>query len=140
MSAHPRVRSRVPALRVSPCVSGVVIDWGVSRLSLGDLAPEGPSALLTLRYEASSSSPECWALIDPRSKHKSNLTLPIEPASYSQVRCSGGCVHLQSPSMYAFVSIEGDEPELLYARTRIFEMLGIAGGRYQPLGVRVIED
>jgi hypothetical protein len=139
MSAHPSVQSGVLALRVTPGVSGVVIEWGVSRLALGDLAPKGPSALLTLRYEGASNAPECWSLLDPRSQETRALSHPIEPAGYPQVRCSGGCVHVHSPSMYAFVSVEDDEPNLLYARTQIFEALGIAGGRYHPLGVRVIE-
>ena len=108
-------------------------------MALGDRAPKGSSAIITLRYVADPNSNERWTLHDPKSGATNTLDLEQLPTTIASVRTSGGCVHIHSPSMYAFVSIENDEPELLYARTRIFESLRLAGGRYQPQSVTVQE-
>jgi hypothetical protein len=59
-------------------------------------------------------------------------------AGIPEIRISAGYIHIRSVLLYAFVSLEHDKPELLYARTTIFDQLSIGGGRYQPMGV-VIE-
>ncbi len=116
------------------------IDWGVSRRALGVRAPSGSESLITLRFEAQPDGPEQWSLIDPRSQARVTIDPPIDPKhTRTHIRVAGACVHVRGPSLYAFVSIEHpDRPDLLYARTDIFNRLGIAGGRYQPLGVRVL--
>lgn len=139
MSASPTHHRRAPSFRASPIVSGVQIEWGISRLALGDRAPSGSSAIVTLRYVCDSDAKERWSLHDPISGASSTLELGQLLNSIASVQTSGGCVHIHSPSMYAFVSIEHDEPKLLYARTRIFEALKITGGRYQPKSVAVHE-
>ena len=137
MSAHPTTRRAITPVRVSASVRSIIIEWGVSRSSLGSLAPEGSSHLITLRYHTTPDEPERWSLIDPA--RNAERVLDFEHGtSIPEIRVSGGCVLVRSPSVYAFVSIEKKEPALLYARTGIFGSLGIAGGRYQPLGVRVI--
>lgn len=137
MSAHPTTRRAITPVRVSASVRSIVLEWGVSRSSLGSLAPEGSSHLITLRYHANPNAPERWSLIDPARKLERVLDLEHR-TTIPEIRVSGGCVLVRSSSMYAFVSIEKKEPALLYARTGIFGSLGIAGGRYQPAGVRVI--
>ncbi len=139
MSASPTRHRSAPSLRVSPAVSNVQIEWAISRMAMGDRAPKGTSAIITLRYVANPNSNERWTLHDPRSDATTTLDLEQLPRTIANVRTSGGCVHIHSPSMYAFVSIENDEPQLLYARTRIFESLKLAGGRYQPQSVTVQE-
>ena len=138
MSAHPRTRSGPVRMRLAPPVQSLAIEWGVSRSAMGDRAPEGRSSLLTLRYEASPGEPESWVLIDPRSGARSDVGIvPVRDGGVPDLRSSGGRVHVHSPTIYAFVSIEHDEPELMYARTTMFERMGIAGGRYQPQRVDV---
>jgi len=115
-------------------VQALRIEWGVSRRALGDRAPLGTSALITLRFETQLGPTSTWVLIDP----KSNNQIALDESGETQVRVAGGCVHVHGPSLYAFISIEHpDQPELLYARTDVFERLQILGGRYQPLGARV---
>lgn len=122
-----------------PAPNRVCIEWGISRRALGDLAPQGHAKLLTLRYEASPDSSESWSLFDPHSEGRVTLNgriakLPALPS----IRTTGGHVHVQSPTIYAFVSIEQpDQPALLYARTSVFDRLGISGGRYQPIGAQI---
>jgi len=137
MSAHTSVRRGSSPVRVMPGVSRVVLEWGVSRSALGEHAPEGRAHLVTLRYEASPGSSERWTLIDPE-RNSERVVAGELCDSKPMVRNSGGCVLVRSSSMYAFVSIERDAPSLLYARTGVFASLGVGGGRYQPMGVRVI--
>jgi hypothetical protein len=133
-------RMRAPAVvGHTPTPDRVFIEWGISRRALGDLAPSGDSKLLTLRYEGSPDASESWTLFDPQSQTRITLNgqiakLPAQPS----IRSSGGHVLVQSPTIYAFVSIEQPEqPALLYARTSVFDRLSISGGRYQPMGARI---
>jgi hypothetical protein len=128
MSAHPTTRRAITPVRVSASVRSIVLEWGVSRSSLGSLAPEGSSHLITLRYHANPDAPERWSLVDPTRKLERVLDLG-HGTSIPEIRISGGCVLVRSSSVYAFISIEKKEPALLYARTGIFGSLGIAGGR-----------
>ena len=139
MSANPINRRPALAITPQPALRSITIEWGVSRRGVGQIAPKGTASLLTLRYQAGPGQREQWSLLDPVSGASSALPARInEMSSTSDVRISGDCVHIQSPMLYAFVSIAHDEPELLYARTPIFEHLRIAGGRYQPRGVSVV--
>lgn len=140
MSAQPVSSSRRPVV-VEPIAGlrSVRIEWGISRRALGDHAPAGNAPLITLRYEATPGQSEQLTLLDPISQQPSPLPDRITSGlGVPNLRCSGGRLHIQSPLLYAFLSTDHPTaPELLYARTPIFGMLGIAGGRYQPLGVRV---
>lgn len=119
-------------------IARIHIEWGLSRAGAETIAPQGTAPLLALRYEARPDQPERWTLTDPAANTSTTIPNPIAPDAIPTIRASGGCIHIQSPSMYAFISISTDEPELLYARTHIFRTLGIAGGRYQPGPVRVM--
>lgn len=123
-------------MRLGASIGLLAIEWGVSRRALGERAPRGASSLLTLRYTASPEGRETWTLIDPGTGSARDVEAPSQGGS-PELRSSGGRVHVHSPTIYAFVSIEHDEPELLYARTTMFERMGIAGGRYQPQRVEV---
>lgn len=139
MSAHP-VSSRRPVVFEHPArVRCVRIEWGISRLSLGELAPGGDSVLVTLRYQATPDNPEQWSLLDPASGRVAPISDRLaQHASTPSIRCAGARVHIHSTTLYAFISLdEGDCAELLYARTPAFGLLGIGGGRYQPLGASV---
>ena len=138
MSANPIQHRRVLAITPQPALRSLAIEWGVSRRALGTLSPAGRSVLLTVRYEASPGQPESISIFDPSSGAQSTLPASlIESCSVPQIRVAGDRVHVQSPLLYAFISIEHERPELLYARTGVFGMLQIQGGRYQPQGVRV---
>lgn len=138
MSANPIQHRRVLAITPRAAVRSLVIEWGLSRRALGELAPEGRSVLLTLRYEGAPDQRERVSIIDPSSGARCELPESLlDACGVPQIRVAGDRVHVQSPLLYAFVSIEHEEPELLYARTQVFRLLGIAGGRYQPQGVRV---
>ena len=139
MSAQPT--SSRPAINI-PCpatLRSLVIEWGISRRAMGDRAPAGTSLLLTLRYSAELDQPEHWTLLDPVSKAETPLPDELTRLlSIPTVRVSGDRVHVHSPMLYAFVGIDDhDSPTLMYARTRVFELLQLGGGRYQPMGVRV---
>ncbi len=138
MSAQPTSRSGALRVRSAAALRRVEIEWGVSRRALGERAPAGDSALLTLRYRGDVGAEERWELIDPGS----GASVPVVPAgaagaSVPEIRSSGGCVHVHSATIYAFISSEHDRPELLYARTPIFASLRVGGGRYQPQEVRL---
>lgn len=140
MSAQPVSTSRRPVV-VDPIAGlrSVRIEWGISRRALGTHAPVGNAPLITLRYEASPAQDERLTLFDPISEQRAPLPERVTGAlGVPNLRSSGGRLHVQSPVLYAFLSTEHPSaPELLYARTPIFEMLGIAGGRYQPLGASI---
>jgi len=139
MSAQPVSTRRPTIVEHAARVRSVCIEWGISRRALGEHAPEGSATLITLRYEASHDQHEHWTLLDPDSKSTAKLPERItHRLGVPGLRVAGGRVHVHSPMLYAFVSIDNpDEHELLYARTPIFELLGVAGGRYQTLGARV---
>ena len=139
MSAQPVSMRRPLAIEHSARARGVCIEWGISRRALGAHAPSGDSALITLRYEAAADQHERFTLLDTRSGQRATMPDRVTRGfAIPSLRVAGGRLHVQSPMLYAFVSIEHPEsPELLYARTPIFEMLGVAGGRYQPMGARV---
>ncbi len=140
MSANPVSRHRALEVAPSPAARSVTIEWGVSRRAMGAHAPTGNAPLLTLRYDAAPGEPERWSLIDPVSSTREDLPQSVlDACSVPEIQAANGHVHLRSPMMYAFVSIDRpDAPELLYARTTIFSILGIAGGRYQPRGAAVV--
>lgn len=138
MSAQATRQTGALRVRSAPSLRRVEIEWGVSRRALGERAPAGGSALLTLRYQGDVGGDERWELIDPGS----GASVAVAPmghagASVPEIRSSGGCVHVHSPTIYAFISSEHDRPELLYARTPMFASLRVGGGRYQPQGVRL---
>ena len=138
MTAQPTKRANPVRVSVLPALRAVTIDWGVSRRAMKELAPNGNAPLLTLRYHASPDASESWSIHDPVSHESFELPRMDESlAGIPEIRVSAGYIHIRSAMLYAFVSLEADQPELLYARTNIFEQLGIAGGRYQPLGVQV---
>lgn len=139
MSAHP-VSPRSPlVIEHPPRVRCVRIEWGVSRMALGDRAPHGSASLVTLRYQATPDSEERWSLLDPTSGCVAPI--PHPPGGHPSlptIRFAGQRVHIHSPTLYAFISLDNaDNAELLYARTPIFEMLKVGGGRYQPLDASV---
>lgn len=126
-------------MRAAPEVRELRIEWGISRRALGERAPAGGDPLVMLRFESVAQADPRWVLIDRRSKNRIVLDTPADPScGETRVCLAGDCVHVHSPALYAFISIEHpQQPELLYVRTDVFARLGIAGGRYQPLGVAV---
>ena len=140
MSAHPMSRTKPLVIEATRQVRSLRIDWGISRRALGERAPVGTDPLVTLRFETRSNEIPSWVLIDPRSNERVGIDPPREKnIAETHIRIAGDCVHIHGPELYAFVSIKNpNQPELLYARTNVFERLGISGGRYQPLGARVV--
>ena len=138
MSAQPTNRANPVRVSVLPALRSVTIEWGVSRRAMADLAPKGNAPLLTLRYKASPDARESWSIQDPVSHDSIELPrMDQSLAGIPEIRVSSGYVHIRSAMLYAFVSLENERPELLYARTSIFEQLGVGGGRYQPAGVKI---
>ncbi len=142
MSAQPASRFKPISIDAPAPVRSMRIEWGISRRALGDHAPRGNAALITLRFETDQHGHGMWSLIDAQSNAQTTLPPTAQPASAAcGILQAGTCIHIECDSLYAFVSIErSGEPELLYARTDVFERLGIPGGRYQPLGARVVLD
>ena len=137
MSTHPPLRTSPISVRIDPAITRVEIDWGVSRLALGDRAPAGRSPLVTLGYRADADSPASWGLYDSESGLGHSVSLPDQLNAAPEFWCIKDRAHVRSPSIYALISIEHAASELLYARTPIFSHLRVSGGRYQPSAVRV---
>ena len=141
MSAQPTNRANPVRVSVLPALRSVTIEWGVSRRAITELAPKGNAPLLTLRYNAAPDASESWSIHDPITRKSIELPrMDQSLAGIPEIRVSAGYVHIRSASLYAFVSLENKRPELLYARTSIFEQLGIRGGRYQPMGVTLVSE
>lgn len=135
-------RSKPLVIEATRQVRSLRIDWGISRLALGERAPGGTNPLVTLRFETRTNEIPSWMLIDQQSNKQVEIDPPRDQRiAETHIRIAGDCVHIHGPGLYAFVSIKNpNQPELLYARTNVFERLGISGGRYQPLGARVVLD
>lgn len=151
MSAHscsptsapdPALPLRIAGAQQVPAIDSLSVCWGVSRMALGELAPEGQSALITLTLRIKASSGVSTLTLTDEGSGRSRT---IEPKAQGpcELRHAGGLLHVASPHLHCFVRLkerEGENktsPELVYARTTVLELLKLPGGRYQPLRVSI---
>jgi len=129
--ANPQARGEPRA----PAVTPVTITWGVSRRALGEHAPAGRSPLVHLQLDIDANALGAWSIRDPRSAKA--VILGIADGDPVECTPAGDCLLIRSEHIHALIRTAAETPELLYARTPIFQTLNIPGGRYQVIGVEL---
>ncbi|MEX0876643.1 MAG: hypothetical protein WD114_04205 [Phycisphaerales bacterium] len=139
-TGHPHTRRplEIPAPAKRPAahqarITPMTLTWSVARRAIGDHAPQGRSELVHLNLSIDADARSVWSVRDPQSGH----TKALNPAADGPIECTtaADCLLIRGPHIYAFVRLAADSPQLLYARTTIFQTLNIPGGRYQVIGV-----
>jgi len=120
----------------------VTIRWEISRQAIAAHAPTptGIAHTLILELAASQSThilQTKWTLTDPTTNTQCTLTHPsLADASTDQITIERKLAILNTAHTQAVIEL--DQSTLLLARTSLFKTLGIPGGRYKPLGARIL--
>jgi hypothetical protein len=143
MSAQPAPRTT----RTSPvaieldrpvALRSIVIRWGVSRGAIESIAPKGTSRMLELELRIDRQTRSQWVLLDPGT-HAARIIEASPAMGEMLITQRGRSIHIESDLLSCYIEEASDGGfELIYARTAIFSVLGVPGGRYEPIGCELV--
>jgi len=143
MSAQPAPRTaRTPLVTIEldrPAgLRSIVIRWGVSRGAVESIAPKGTSRMLELEFRIDQETRTKWVLLDPGT-HAARIIEASSAMGAVRITHRGRSVHIESELLSCYIEeASGGGFELIYARTAIFSVLGVPGGRYEPIGCELV--